>query len=464
MSITFKIHSQEFVESELFANKLQLAESAYDLLQTQAATANGGEHSPNLGWFDVEQAACELAKIKEIAAEIRAKEADFVLIGVGGSNQAARACIEALRAERTLGKGDFLQHSGQASADAGTTSGAEAGTVTSTAAPCRIFYAGNNLSAKSLQVTLAALAQSDKDVYINIIAKNFATLEPGSHFRIFRNFLAQKYPAHEIADHIIVTGSEGSELEALAERQGARFLTFPERIGGRFSAFSSVGLLPLAVFGLDCDAYIQGALDMQRALAASRGGAAARYAAFRNSFDPAQIKLEVLATFEPELYFVSKWWQQLFGESEGKDHKGLYPATHLYSEDLHSLGQYMQAGQRIMAETFLTVAQTNWSLPFQTALPHIDGGKYQDNFDYLQKFDFTEINQAALRASIEAHISGGVPVAEIELGAVDMYNLGAFYYFNMVACSLSALLLGVNPFDQPGVETYKTSMFKALGK
>lgn len=458
MSLNFKIHSTELIKTDIFARNMEKVQQYYELLSRQvrreAATeavdlANSlslsiDNYADNLGWFDVENAIAELAKIKQIAKKINNSNADLVLIGVGGSNQAARACIEALRAERNQ-------------ALTGSFSGL-------TKPSSQIYYAGNNLSAKSLQVTLDALRQSKKDVYINVIAKNFATLEPGSHFRIFRDFLATKYSEAEIAEHIIVTGTKGSELEALAAKQGAEFLTFPERIGGRFSAFCSVGLLPLAVFGLDCDAYIQGAKDMQARLQCEKGALAAEYAAFRNSFDLEQIKIEVLATFEPELYFLSKWWQQLFGESEGKNLKGLYPATHLYSEDLHSMGQYMQAGQRVMAETFVTLKKHKWSLPFVAAKAHLDGSAYVDNFDYLNGMDFTAINQAALEATITAHLSGAVPVAEIELEKLDMYNIGAFYYFNMVACSLSALLLGVNPFDQPGVETYKTSMFKALGK
>ena len=374
------------------------------------------------GWVHCDEAAVQLDAIKEKAAEIREHADTFVLVGVGGSNQAARSVIEALR--RPKGP--------------------------------KIVYAGNTLSAAYLSDVLAEL--HDKSVYINVIAKNFETLEPGSHYRILRSLMESIYGAPEMAKRVTLTGTRGSLLEKIAKDNGHLFLEFPVTVGGRYSAFTPVGLLPLAAAGLDIDSFISGGRDMERLLSACGAeNPAVRYAALRNLLYKKGFLVEVLAGFEPRLAYFNKWWWQLFGESEGKNGTGIFPSFAVYSEDLHSIGQYMQSGQRILMETFLSVEKPGASLV-------VEGDRVEDRFDYLNGWDFTDINRAAETATLEAHSSGGVPCTKISVDRLDEYHFGQLFYFFMLSCAVSGKLLGVNPFDQDGVERYKKSMFKALGK
>ena len=374
------------------------------------------------GWRNCREAACELELIRQKAAEIRKHAEVFVLVGVGGSNQAARAMIEALQAP----------------------GGPE------------IVYSGNTLSAHYLQKVLRHI--QGKSVYINVIAKNFETLEPGSHFRVLRQAMAARYSPAELADRIVLTGTRGSRLQEIAAENGYTFLPFPERIGGRYSAFSPVCLLPIAVAGLDVEAYLQGGEDMEKQLAAASGGAAARYAAIRSVIYKQGFSVEMLAAFEPRLFWAQSWWKQLFGESEGKDKKGLLPACMSNTEDLHSMGQYMQDGRRCMMETFLMVDDPGAQLEV------MPDPAFGDGFDYLDGMDFANINRAAEKATVQAHDAGGVPCVQLRLPRIDERVFGQLFYFFMVSCALSGKLLGVDPFDQEGVEEYKRSMFAALGK
>ena len=374
------------------------------------------------GWLHCREAACELETIREKAAEIRQNAEVFVLVGVGGSNQAARAMIEALK-----GPG-----------------GPE------------ILYAGNTLSAHYLQSVLRRI--QGRSVYINVIAKNFETLEPGSHFRVLRQAMAARYSKEEMAKRVVLTGTRGSRLEQIARENGYTFLSFPGRIGGRYSAFSPVCLLPIAVAGLDLDAFLEGGEAMEKTLAGERGGIAAQYAAVRSAVYRQGFSVEMLSAFEPRLFWAQSWWKQLFGESEGKDKKGLLPACMSNTEDLHSMGQYMQDGRRCMMETFLMVDDPGAQLELQP------DPAFGDRFDYLDGMDFANINRAAEKATIQAHNAGGVPCVQLRLPRIDERAFGQLYYFFMVSCALSGRLLGVDPFDQEGVEEYKRSMFAALGK
>lgn len=374
------------------------------------------------GWVQVDKAAVQLDLIRKTAADIRAKADVFVLVGVGGSNQAARAMIEALQED-----------------------GPE------------ILYAGNTLSPYEIARTVKLL--EGKSVYINVIAKNFETLEPGSHFRILRQALRSRYSADELARRIVLTGTPGSRLEEIAEEQGHTFLHFPEEIGGRYSAFSPVGLLPMAVAGLDVDAYLHGGREMEQTLRQHPGdNIAIRYAAMRSCLYGKGFDIEVLASFEPRFARLAKWWWQLYGESEGKDGKGIFPAFATYSEDLHSLGQYMQQGRRNLLQTVLSVADPGASVVVQPDTT------FDDGFDFLNGKDFAQINRAAQQATLEAHVAGGVPCMVINIPKIDAEAFGSLFYFFMAACAVSAGLLGVNAFDQPGVEDYKGSMFQVLGK
>ncbi|MBQ4075574.1 MAG: glucose-6-phosphate isomerase [Clostridia bacterium] len=376
-----------------------------------------------LGWLDC-TAATEgyVQAVKEKAAQWRSFADTLVVVGVGGSNQAARGVIDAL----------------------GTENGLE------------IVWAGNTLSAWELQKILERL--KGKSVVMHVIAKNFETLEPGSHYRVLRNWMEGRYDAREMARRVVLTGTEGSRLHEMAKERGHLFLPFPKPIGGRYTAFTVVGLLPIAAAGLDIDRYLQGGLDMQSLVNNGEDNPAFRYAAWRNAMLPNGFDTEMLVSFEPRFERLARWWRQLFGESEGKDGKGIFPAYSMYSEDLHSIGQYVQGGPRRLLETFISVQDDGGNMPVPLDRTSRDG------FDYLEGRDFTFINRAAEAATLKAHSEGGVPCAVFTVDKVDEYAFGQLYYAFMAACAVSGRLLGVNPFDQEGVEAYKRSMFAILGK
>ncbi|RKJ02351.1 glucose-6-phosphate isomerase [bacterium D16-54] len=376
-----------------------------------------------LGWRTEETSVLQLKQIKEKAAEIR-READvFVIVGVGGSNQAARGVIEAL--PRPKGP--------------------------------KIVYLGNTLSPYTIRRTLEGM--EGKSVYINVIAKNFETLEPGSHFRILRQWMGSRYSKEEMARRIVVTGTRGSRLEEIAEKEGYLFLEFPLSVGGRYSAFTPVGLFPIAAAGLDVDEYLAGmAAALKDCREHGEDNPAVRYALVRQLLYGRGYDIEMMVSFEPRYGFFTKWWVQLFGESEGKDKKGIFPAASVYSEDLHSIGQYMQEGRRNLTETFVSVKEPGASVTVESC------PEYGDGFDYLDGMDFGDINRAAEKATLEAHARGGVPCIRFEADRVSERSFGELYYYFMVACAVSGELMGVNPFDQEGVEEYKRSMFAALGK
>lgn len=356
------------------------------------------------------------------ADEIRKSADAFVLVGVGGSNQAARAVIKALQRPGTP----------------------------------EIIYAGNTLSAPALQKVLRQL-NDKRSIYINVIAKNFETLEPGSHFRVLRKYLERRYTKEGAAQRIILTGTYGSRLEEIAKENGYTFLEFPVPVGGRYSVLTPVGLFPMAVAGIDIPLLLQGALRMKELLQGD-DHPAIQYAALRQTLYRQKFDIEVLASFEPQLEYYAKWWVQLFGESEGKEKQGVFPTAVNYSEDLHSLGQYMQDGRRNLMETFLSVGEPDGSVVVEP-----DPG-FGDRFDYLDNMDFLEINRAAEAATIRAHFEGGVPCFRLLLPQLDEFSFGQIFYFFMIACAISGKTAGINPFDQEGVEAYKRSMFRMLGK
>ena len=384
------------------------------------------QYQDNLGWFSVDEAAGpeRVDFLLEQAARVRADADAFVVIGIGGSNQAARAVVKALRPE-----------DGPA-----------------------ILWAGNTISACETARLLKEL-DGYRSVYIDCIAKNFETLEPGISFRVLRRYLEQRYGQAEAAKRIFATGTPGSTLHQLCIDNGYTFLTFPERIGGRYSVGSDVGLFPMAVAGVDVKALVQGMRDMRDELHAAPAGEnlALRYACLRKWMLEQGLSLEMLAFFEPRLDYFAKWWIQLFAESEGKDGTGLYPVVSSNSEDLHSIGQFIQQGSPILFETFVTVRARDASV----VLPATDK---KDYFDYLTGRDFWDINDTARRATMRAHSEGGIPCLELSIPAIDAHTLGELFYFFLFSCYLSCRLVGVNPFNQPGVESYKGYMFKNLGK
>ena len=408
--------TQEALEQRLQAAAPLLAE----------VLAGEEAHRDNLGWFSVDEAAGpeRVDFLLEQAARVRADADAFVVIGIGGSNQAARAVVKALRPE-----------DGPA-----------------------ILWAGNTISACETARLLKEL-DGYQSVYIDCIAKNFETLEPGISFRVLRRYLEQRYGQAEAAKRIFATGTPGSTLHQLCIDNGYTFLTFPERIGGRYSVGSDVGLFPMAVAGVDVKALVQGMRDMRDELHAAPAGEnlALRYACLRKWMLEQGLSLEMLAFFEPRLDYFAKWWIQLFAESEGKDGTGLYPVVSSNSEDLHSIGQFIQQGSPILFETFVTVRARDASV----VLPATDK---KDYFDYLTGRDFWDINDTARQATMRAHSEGGIPCLELSIPAIDAHTLGELFYFFLFSCYLSCRLVGVNPFNQPGVESYKGYMFKNLGK
>lgn len=379
----------------------------------------------SLGWHKVAEWAGEewLAACEKLAGEIRADADAFVVVGIGGSNQAARAVVDAL--DRRPG------------------------------AP-EIIWAGNTLSAWEVRRVLDAL-RTKKSVYVNVIAKNFETLEPGTGFRTMRAFLREAYGAGW-QKRVVATGTPGSHLEDLCGEHGFTFLPFPENVGGRYTALTPVGLLPMAAAGLDVRALAAGAADMERLLKTdcSEENIALRYAMIRNALYASGYRTELLSFFEPRLFRFAKWWVQLFGESEGKDGRGLFPAFGNFSEDLHSIGQFIQDGSHCLLETFLNVRR-------QDASVKLSADEVDDRFGYLDGMDYFDINKASYAGTLEAH-SRILPCMNLTVDAIDEYCFGQLFYFFMFSCYLSGRLLGVDPFDQPGVEAYKERMFRRLGK
>lgn len=384
---------------------------------------NSHEDTGMKGWLTPGCPQPIMEKMQAKAAEIRRDADVFVLVGVGGSNQAARAVIKALQ------KSDRPH----------------------------IIYAGNTLSSYYISNIIEEI--KDKSVYINVIAKNFTTLEPGSHFRVLRKVMESRYSKEEMARRVIVTGSTNSRLEEIAQENGYLFLPFPHDIGGRYSAFSPVGLFPMMVAGVDTERLLKGAnLIKNRIWEDTQDNPAVSYAVYRSLCYEKGFNIELLASFEPQLEYFIKWWIQLFGESEGKNGKGIFPAGVVYSEDLHSMGQYLQEGRRNLLETFIKVENSGTSVVIEP------DEEFRDGFDYLDKMDFQEINKVAEKATLDAHIKGGVPCAGIDIACINEESFGQLFYFFMMSCAISGKLQKINPFDQEGVEEYKRSMFNALGR
>ena len=401
---------------DISAEELSMLETVQ---QGEAANVN------DLGWHKVSEWAGEewLSKYEELAGRIRADADAFVVVGIGGSNQAARAVID--------------------------------GSDPIPGAP-QIIWAGNSISAHSALQVLDML-RDKKSVYVDIIAKNFETLEPGIGFRMLRDYLSRTY-GEGWQKRVITTGTYGSHFEDISRQHGFTFIPFPDDIGGRYTALSPVGLLPMAVAGFDIRAMAAGAAAMEESLKSDKTAEnpALRYAAARNRFYSGGYMIEMLSFFEPRLFRFAKWWVQLFAESEGKEGKALYPTFGNFSEDLHSIGQFIQEGTHRLFETFINVSEQEYSLVLHDDM-------VDDRFSYLDGKDFHDINKAAYTATLAAH-SEILPCFTITVDKLDEYAFGQLFYFFMFSCYLSGRLLGINPFDQPGVEAYKNYMFKILGK
>lgn len=399
-----------------------VADSADVLARCQAGEER---YADSLGWLDVDEWAGEevLERTERLAAQIRERSDTFVVIGVGGSNNASRAVVRALEPRG-----------------------------------CRIVWAGNTLSAHRLNGVLDQI--EGHDVTIDCIAKNFETLEPGSSFRLLRQRLVGRFGESEAARRIVCCGTPGSSLDALARDHGYEFVPFATNVGGRFTALTEVHLLPLAVAGVDIRELASGARAQQR-LCRETGAAdnqALRLAAARRLAWDAGYRVELLSFFEPRLAGFSKWWEQLFAESEGKDRRGILPVAAEFSEQLHSLGQFIQDGTRVCMETLLDVTGRGEGDSLV-----LGGSDVDDGFGYLDGADFWDINRASLEATAAAH-GEVLPLLRLSLADLGERTLGELFYLFEFSCYLSGTLLGVDPFDQPGVEAYKRRMFQALGK
>lgn len=387
-----------------------------------------------LGWLDLPENYDkeEFARIKAAAKSIQNKCDAFIVIGIGGSYLGTKAIIE------------FLSAIHYNEAKDNTPS---------------IYYAGCNISAAYLNELLSICEH--KNVCINVISKSGTTTEPAVAFRILRAFLEKKYGVEEAKKRIYVTtDKERGTLKSFATQQGYETFVIPDDVGGRFSVLTAVGLLPVAVAGVDIDSLMEGAnaarIDYSNPDLYHND--AYKYAAIRNILYRKGKHLEILVGYEPFTTTLQEWWKQLYGESEGKDGKGIFPSSLIFSTDLHSLGQYIQQGEKMLFETVLSVHDTksNFVIPYDEA--NIDG------LNFLAGRDINELKQTAMRATQLAHIDGDVPNIHIEIEERNAYCLGYLIYFFELACAMSGYLLGVNPFDQPGVEEYKNNMFAMLGK
>ncbi len=396
-------------------------------------TGHTGKGSDFLGWLSLPCAfdRDEVEAVKAAAAKIRSDSAVLLVIGIGGSYLGARAAIEFVKSPNY--------------------------NLTAHGTP-KIFFAGNSLSAAQAEELIDLL--DGVDFSINVISKSGTTTEPAVAFRIFRELLERRYGADGARERIYATTDKArGALKTLADSLGYTSFVIPDDIGGRFSVLTPVGLLPIAVAGVDIDAMLAGAASMAAALASpSADNPAWQYAAARNALYRSGFTTEIIAAYEPRFRYVGEWWKQLYGESEGKEHKGIFPASVDLTADLHSMGQYIQQGMRNLFETVVTFERSG----AHVAVPHSEDNL--DGLNFLASKELDELNRMAALGTILAHVDGGVPNIAVELDGFSAYTFGELVYFFEFACGLSGYLLGVNPFDQPGVEAYKQNMYALIGK
>lgn len=418
-----------------------ITEHEYDYIQPLVTAAHDalvnktGAGSEMLGWktlpedYDKE----EFARILKASEKIRKSCDVFVVLGIGGSYLGARAVIEFIKSPLyNLIKRD--------------------------SAP-QIYFSGCNISATNMEELLQIC--EGKDVCINVISKSGTTTETAVAFRIFRDLLVKKYGEDGARDRIFVTtDKQKGTLKAFATEKGYETFVVPDNVGGRFSVLTAVGLLPISVAGIDIKVLMEGANAARLAYADPdiQKNDCYKYAAIRNILYRKGKVTEILVGYEPYMTMMNEWWKQLFGESEGKDKKGIYPSSVIFSTDLHSLGQYIQDGMRNQFETVISVKETGSKMPIPYDPANVDG------LNFLSGMDLNDVNRTAMKGTLLAHIDGGVPNILIELEDRKEFSLGYMIYFFELACAMSGYLLAVNPFDQPGVEAYKKNMFALLGK
>ncbi len=407
------------------------ARSALELLHS-----GKGAGSDFLGWVELPSETTPefLNEIKRTAEDLRSKADVIIVIGIGGSYLGAKAVLEAM-------SNSFAALNRQRTEPV-------------------ILFAGQTLNEDYTYELMEAV--KDYSIAAIVISKSGTTTEPAIAFRIVKAEIEKRYGVQEAAGRIVaITDSSRGALKGLATEQGYRTFVIPDNVGGRFSVLTPVGLLPLAVAGVDIEALISGAQDMQKQTSNDvppEQNVAFRYAAIRNALYRKGYKVELLASYEPKLQYFAEWWKQLYGESEGKDGKGIFPASVIFSTDLHSMGQYIQDGERMLFETVVNVVSPKHEVTIEKA------ENDADKLNFLAGKRVGEVNRMAQVGTTLAHVDGGVPNIRIDIPEINEYYIGALLYFFEKACGISGYVLGVNPFDQPGVEAYKKNMFALLDK
>ena len=396
-----------------------------------------GEGNDFLGWIDlpVNYDKVEFGRIKEAAAKIQRDSDVLLVIGIGGSYLGARAAIEALRHGFYNSVSKEIRKTPE------------------------IYYCGNNLSSTYISELVQVIG--DRDFSVNVISKSGTTTECSVAFRLFKEMLEKKYGKEGAAKRIYATTDKArGALKTLADAEGYETYVVPDDVGGRFSVLTAVGLLPIAVSGADIDKLMEGAVNAREYCLSKDfdDSDVMKYAAVRNVMYEKGLGMEILGNFEPALHFVTEWWKQLYGESEGKDGKGIFPAGVDFTTDLHSLGQFIQDGTKNHFETFINVEKPRAAVIMQEEAEDLDG------LNYLAGKEVDFINKCAMEGTILAHVDGGVPNIRIDMTEIDELALGELFYKFEFACGVSGYTLGVNPFNQPGVESYKKNMFALLGK
>jgi glucose-6-phosphate isomerase len=421
-----------FIRDQEVESMKKITTDAKELLLSRKGAGNDF-----LGWIDlpVNYDKEEFARIQKAAKKIQSDSQVLVVIGIGGSYLGARAAIEALRNSFY----NMIDPSARKTPE--------------------IYFVGNSISSTYIGDLMDLIG--DRDFSINMISKSGTTTEPGISFRLFKEKMIQKYGRTEAAKRIYCTTDKArGALKKLATEEGYETFVIPDDVGGRFSVLTAVGLLPIAVSGADISKLMEGAAE-GRKLAMEKDfddNDAMQYAAVRNILLRKGKEVEILANYEPGLHYVSEWWKQLYGESEGKDQKGIFPASVDLTTDLHSMGQFIQDGARIMFETVLNVEKSRRELTIGKEETDLDG------LNYLAGKSVDFVNKSAMNGTVLAHTDGRVPNLMVMIPEMDEFYLGELFYFFEFACGMSGYILGVNPFNQPGVESYKKNMFALLGK
>lgn len=428
----------DYTKAEKFLSQREMESMKFAVMNAKDRLLSGqGEGSDFQGWVDlpVNYDKDEFERIKAAAKKIQSDSDVLIVIGIGGSYLGARAAIEYLR------HGFYNEMEKE---DRKTP---------------QIYYVGNSMSSNYLQDVIDVMG--DKDFSINVISKSGTTTESAIAFRIFRKLLVQKYGGAEAAKRIYSTTDKArGALKTMSDEKGYECFVIPDDVGGRFSVLTAVGLLPIAVSGADIDQLMEGAAKGRELTmnTAYEENASLLYAAARNVFYRKGKNIEILANYEPSMHYIAEWWKQLFGESEGKDQRGIFPASVDLTTDLHSMGQYIQDGLSMKFETVLNIEKSRTTIILEAEENDLDG------LNYIANKELDYVNKCAMQGTIAAHTEGGVPNLMVHIPEQNEFYLGELFYFFEFAVAISGYLNNINPFDQPGVEFYKKNMFKLLGK